>query len=363
MQGEPRDRVQEQRLAERRAAPRAPLEVDRRLHRDEGQRHELREAARTRLLLARAEEMSRPVHRPLDVPEHDRDVRAQPDPVRGAVHLEPLVGRDLVRADHRPHLVVEDLGRGAGERSEAEVAQSGEVGLEIEPERRRALPDLERRERVHVHLGNGPLDRRHDARVVVARERRVDAALKAYLGRPALPRLAHPPDDLLLGNEIRRAAQVRRELALRERAESAAEVADVRVLDVARDDVGDLVAAHLAAQCVRRREDPLALPAPRGEEPNELLLPELVADEIHRRRIASDDEGHRHGLARRPSVLAREAVGVCRPQDRGSDRRRRPNGQGRRRAPGRAAGAAPARARASGMPRAAARPRATEPRG
>ena len=52
------------------------------------------------------------------------------------------------------------------------------------------------------------------------------------------------------------AAQVRGELPLRERAEAAAEVADVRVLDVARDDVADVVAVDLAPEQVggaRRR--------------------------------------------------------------------------------------------------------------
>ena len=64
-----------------------------------------------------------------------------------------------------------------------------EVPLEPEPEGRRPLPDLERRERVHVDLRDFRLDRAHDARVVVAGERGMDPALEADLGRAALPRL------------------------------------------------------------------------------------------------------------------------------------------------------------------------------
>src|SRR6188768_504965 len=103
----------------------------------------------------------------------------------------------------------------------------------------------------------------------------MDSALQADLGRAALPRLPRAPDDLLERDEVRRAAQVRREPALRERAEAAPEVADVRVLDVARDDVADLVAADLAPQPVRRREDALPLIATRTEEPHELFLTQL----------------------------------------------------------------------------------------
>ena len=70
--------------------------------------------------------MSRPVHGSLDVPEHDRDVRAQADAVRRLVHLEPLTGRDLVGTDDRAHLVVEDFSGGAGQRTEARFFQFGE---------------------------------------------------------------------------------------------------------------------------------------------------------------------------------------------------------------------------------------------
>ena len=124
-----------------------------------------------------------------------------------------------------------------GSEPRPEIAELREVLREREVERRRALPDLERRERVHVDPRHGVLDRPHDVRVVVARERRMDPALEADLRRAALPRLLGAPNDLLERDEVRRAAQVRRELPLRERAEAAAEVADVRVLDVPGDDV------------------------------------------------------------------------------------------------------------------------------
>ena len=124
MQGQPGDRVQEQRLAEGRARPRPALQPHRRLHVHERQRHELGEAARPLLLLARPQQVPRPVLRPLDVPEHDRHVRAQADAVRGLVHGEPLLGRDLVGADDRAHLVVEDLRRRARAASRGRASRS-----------------------------------------------------------------------------------------------------------------------------------------------------------------------------------------------------------------------------------------------
>src|SRR5439155_27315080 len=95
------------------------------------------------------------------------------------------------------------------------------------------------------------LDRPDDGEVVVAGERGMNAALKAHLGRAALPGFFAAPHDLAVRHEVRRTAQIRGELPFRERTEAAAEVTDVRVLDVARDDIAHLVTAHLAPEPVR----------------------------------------------------------------------------------------------------------------
>ena len=116
-----------------------------------------------------------------------------------------------------------------------------------------------------MDAGNSVLDRAHDVGVVVAGEGRVDAALEADLGRSALPRLLGAPHDLVERDEVRRAAQVPRELPLGERAEAAAEVADVRVLDVPGDDVRHVVTAHLAPQPVSGSEDACRLLSARLE--------------------------------------------------------------------------------------------------
>src|SRR5206468_10313175 len=131
-----------------------------------------------------------------------------------------------------------------------------------------------RGERVHVQAGNGCLDRPNDGQVVVAGERRMDSALEADLGCSALPGFPAAPHDLVVRYEVRRTAEVRGELPLRECAEAAAEVADVRVLDVARDDVADLVTAHFTPEAVCSGKHPVAFVAARAKETRDLFLPQ-----------------------------------------------------------------------------------------
>ena len=171
------------------------------------------------------------------------------------------------------------------------------------------------------------------------------------------------PHDLVERHEVRRAAQVRGELPLRERAEAAAEVADVRVLDVPRDDVRHLVAADLAAERVRRRAHARGLLPARLEKARDLVLAELGSD---RARAAARHAGRR--TARRP---ARPAPRSRRARARSRRRRGartarqpdRPSARARRRTPDRAEAAARARARASASPRRGARSPATAPPG
>ena len=168
------------------------------------------------------------------------------------MHLEPLRRRHLVGAQRAADVVVEDLGRGARQRAEARVAQPREVVAQRHLGGVRALPDLERRERVDVQVGQLGPDRLDQLDVPLAREARVDAALQAHLGAAAVPRLVAAAQDLLAPQQVRGAAQVLGQLALGERAEAALEVADVGVVDVPADDVGDVVAVALGAHAVGR---------------------------------------------------------------------------------------------------------------
>ena len=59
----------------------------------------------------------------LDVPVEHRAVRRDPEPVRGAVDVEPVVRMLLAGRDEPPDAVGEDLGAAAGQRAEPGVAQ------------------------------------------------------------------------------------------------------------------------------------------------------------------------------------------------------------------------------------------------
>ena len=54
----------------------------------------------------------------------------------GPVGLQPLVGGDLVGADHRAYIVVEDLGRRPGQGGQARVLEPAQVVDEGLPQRR-----------------------------------------------------------------------------------------------------------------------------------------------------------------------------------------------------------------------------------
>src|SRR5262249_17775024 len=148
---------------------------------------------------------------------------------------------------------------------EALFAQLSQVAVERHAQCGRTLPDLERRERVHVDVGHRVFHRAADLEVLAAGEARVDAALETDLRGAALPGLARAAGNLGVRDQVRLPAQARGELPLREGAEAAAEVADVRVVDVPRDDVGDVVAVDLAAQVVGGRADGGGLAAARRE--------------------------------------------------------------------------------------------------
>ena len=207
--------------------------------------------------------MRRDVARALDVAVHERRARAQSDLVRGGHDLDPALGHELARREDLADLVVEDLRRRAGDRAESLVAQHHEVvaqahavGLLL------AEVDLLGRERVDVQVGQLVLQRAHDLAVPEAVLVGVDAALDADLGGAARDRFVRAPDDVL----ERAVVGVFLVLVAREAAEAAADVADVREVDVAADDVGDLVADVVEARAVGHRAQHLQVATARTEQ-------------------------------------------------------------------------------------------------
>src|SRR5215472_1332394 len=111
---------------------------------------------------------------PLDMAIHDCDGATQPECVRGLHDLEPLAGLDLVRADYRTNLVVEDLGGGTGQGTQPGGFQLAKEVGDRAPKRLRSLPDLKRRERVDVDFGHRLLDGAADREIGRAGVFRVD---------------------------------------------------------------------------------------------------------------------------------------------------------------------------------------------
>ena len=106
---------------------------------------------------------------------------------------------------------------------------------------------------------------------------RVDAALQADFGGAALPGLLAAPDDLVHVEVVGAAAQILAELALREGAELAAEIADVGVVDVAGDDIGDGVAVDGAPQIIGGGADSVEFLAARFEQPDDVGFRQRLA--------------------------------------------------------------------------------------
>src|SRR3972149_1683312 len=99
-----------------------------------------------------------------------------------------------------------------------------------------------------MDVASGALGGVEDIKVGPAGVARMDAALHADLGCAAIPCLAPAARDLIEVKVVSRAAQGIAELAFGKCAELAAITADVGVIDVAIDDVGNCVAIDARAQ-------------------------------------------------------------------------------------------------------------------
>ena len=255
--------------------------------------------------------------------------------VRRLHHLEPFRRVDLVRAQDGAHLVVQDLGRRAGQAGEPGIPQPGQVVVERQAQRVGAGADLQRREGMHVHVRCRRLHRLDDGEIGVAGVAGLDAALQAHLGGAARPGFRRARRDLGHVEIVGLVAMAEVVPALGEGAELAAVGADVGVVDVAIDDVGHGVADALGAQCVGRPADGGEVRAARVEQRDDVGLVQADAlcdarqhprDRRRRPRIVAARARHLRGRqrlepARRPPVLPRQTRPIHVPQG-GRDQRR-----------------------------------------
>ena len=253
--------------------------------------------------------------------------------MRRAHHLQPLFGIHLVRADDRANLIVEDLRRGPRQRAEAGFLEPRQEVAQRQAKRRRTLRHLQRREGMYVHIRQHRLDRAADAEIGLAGVVGMNAALQAHLGGAAIPCLLRSPHHFVQRQIVGCAAQFLVRLAFGERAETAAVVADVGVVDVAVDHVAHDVAADRLTQRIGRGDDVLVVGIPRREQADDLGFVQALAGHCLRDDPFDGAVGalqHRrarlwqHGEAGRPIVLARPAVRIDRATDTRGDAGRAP---------------------------------------
>ena len=198
---------------------------------------------------------------------HHRRRRAQAGAVRLAHDVEPFVGGRLaVAVEQLAHAVDENLGAAAGNA----VEPGGDQAIDHRGHRQLRQPrdvnHLRRRQRVQLELRIALLDRAEQ--ILVPRQRQIGivAALQQQLDAADGDRLVDLPEQLVEAEHV----ALRRSDRPIERAEVAPRDADVRVVDVAVDDVGDDAVGMLArADAVgepaeqRRRRVAIQLRAPR----------------------------------------------------------------------------------------------------
>ncbi len=222
----------------------------------------------------------------VDVAVHHRGRSGNPEPVGGGDDLGPGSGGELALGEDPADLVVEDLRCGSGHGPEAGVANAAQEVGHRQARAGSAVGDLHGGERVDVHVGDAALDRGDKVDVSRGREVRVDAALHADLGGAEAPGLLGAVAHLVEGKRV----GIRVGPSLGEGAEAAADVAHVGEVDVAVDDVRDLLTDGVTAQVVGE-------PGQRSEE---------VAVSGHQREGVVVREAARIGLggAERRAALA-----------------------------------------------------------
>ena len=208
----------------------------------------------TRLVLELADppHVLDPLLESLDVAVHHRRGRRHAEPVCLAHHLEPLVGRRLLRRDDRAHAIDEDLRTTARERVQAGIAQPCERLRDGELRPPGDVLHLRRRQRVEMDLV-ARLDRPEEILVVVDPEVRMVPSLHEDARAADRKRLL----DLLVDDRLRE--EVGLALVARppvEGAEVAVRDTDVRVVQVPVDDERDPVRVREAvADLVRDPAD------------------------------------------------------------------------------------------------------------
>ncbi|MNZ71966.1 hypothetical protein D3C78_903330 [compost metagenome] len=244
----------------------------------------------------------------------------------GSTHdLQPFLGIELVRADDGTDFVVENFGGRPRQGVQSGLAQLPDVIVQGQPQGGGAVDDFQRGERMDMHLRDRLFDGPHECQITMPGVVGMNAALHADFARAALPGFDGPFCDLGRVQLIGRTAQAGRALALGEGAESAPELTNVGVVDVAVLHEGHVVADDLLAQSVCRVGERGKIVVVDGKQLDDLAFVEvelrlhLVENALYverrpgcrsRAEQASQVFVRRHAGSGAPLVAACKAAGV-----------------------------------------------------
>ena len=238
----------------------------------------------------------------LDRAVHHRRGGAQSRPVRVAHHVEPFVGGRLAEAvQQRADAIDQDLGAAARNAVEAGRNQAIDHGGHRQLGQPRQVDDFRRGQRVELERRIALLDRAEQ--ILVPRQRQVGivAALQQQLDAADGDRLVDLPEQLVEAEDV----AFGRSDGPVERAEVALRDADVRVVDVAVDDVGDDAVGMLAGT------DAIGEPSEQRRRRAAIELERLVrADALPRPDFRCDLIDHRHLAA---GLKACATSAICSP--------------------------------------------------
>jgi hypothetical protein len=199
-------------------------------------RNERREPPGLVLHVTQAEQVLQPFVRRFHRSVHHRRRRPQPGAVCVSHDVEPFVrARLAVAVQDLADAIDEDLGAAAGDAIEAHFNEPIDDLGDGEPRQSGQMDDFRRRERVEPERRIARLDGPEQILVPLEREIRIVATLEEELSAAERDRLVDFAEDLL---ERENVAFAGTDGAI-ERTEVTPRNADVRVVDVAVDDVGD----------------------------------------------------------------------------------------------------------------------------
>ncbi len=167
--------------------------------------------------------------------------------MRRAHHVQPLRGIDLVGADHRPHIVIENFGRRPRQSRQSGVFQTRKIAVKRFTQAFRAMGNFQRRKRMDMNVRRGSADGLQQAAIGVAIELGVDTTLHAHFCCAARHRFGGTATDFLVGQDIGRPAQILRP-AFGKCAKGAAVQTYIGVVDIAIDHESHGLARSLRAQ-------------------------------------------------------------------------------------------------------------------